>query len=167
MKLIQLEKPHKRLSQCIAILLGLMWLITAHAESNPRYLSTNFEDYKKQQALHDQRLMQTQSSQGSSVSGSRTAKSQSQAQSKSTNQSNNQQATISAKDTQNSQKININQADEQTIMNSLKGIGAVKAKAIVDYRNTNGQFKRAEDLLLVKGIGAVTLSKNQDLLRFD
>ncbi|MCK5871329.1 MAG: helix-hairpin-helix domain-containing protein [Methylococcales bacterium] len=57
--------------------------------------------------------------------------------------------------------VNINKADAATIEKSLTGIGAVKAKAIVDYRTKNGDYKTAEDLLNVNGVGEKTLLKNK------
>lgn len=62
--------------------------------------------------------------------------------------------------------ININTADLPTIMENLVDVGPVKAGAIVEYREQNGPFKVAEDLLSVKGIGAKTLEKNRDNLLF-
>ncbi len=48
--------------------------------------------------------------------------------------------------------ININIADKFELM-QLKGIGEVKAEAIIDYRETVGQFNSIEDIKNVKGIG--------------
>lgn len=56
-------------------------------------------------------------------------------------------------------RVNINTASEAELM-MLKGIGKNKAKAIVNYRQKNGQFKTADDLLNVKGIGKKLVSKN-------
>ena len=61
--------------------------------------------------------------------------------------------------------VNINEADASEISAALKGIGMKKAQAIVDYREKYGSFTTAEDLALVKGIGAKTASKlKEDIL---
>jgi competence protein ComEA len=44
-------------------------------------------------------------------------------------------------------------------LESLNGIGPVKAKAIIDYRSKNGAFKTVDDLKKVSGIGDKTLEK--------
>ena len=54
--------------------------------------------------------------------------------------------------------ININTADVETLTN-IPGIGQAKANEIVAYRNANGNFKSAEDLLNVYGISEATLEK--------
>ncbi len=61
--------------------------------------------------------------------------------------------------------VNINKANEQELMLSLKGIGKKKAKAIVDYRKKHGQFKTVEDLTKVKGIGKKLVNKNTKRIR--
>jgi len=53
-------------------------------------------------------------------------------------------------------KISINKADEAQLV-TLDGIGPAKAKAIIAYREENGPYKSAEDLLSVSGIGQKTL----------
>ncbi len=55
-------------------------------------------------------------------------------------------------------KVNINTANEATLQ-SLKGIGEKKAKAIIEYRQKNGPFKTVDDLGKVKEIGAKRLGK--------
>ena len=51
--------------------------------------------------------------------------------------------------------VNINTATEAEL-DSLPGVGPTKAKAIVDYRKANGNFKSVEDIKNVKGIGDKT-----------
>lgn len=48
--------------------------------------------------------------------------------------------------------VNINTADEKAL-DVLPGIGPSTAKKIIEYRNTNGIFKKPEDIMNVKGIG--------------
>jgi competence protein ComEA len=50
------------------------------------------------------------------------------------------------------EKVNINSADEAALT-AVKGFGAKKAKAVVDYRTKNGEFKSLDDLLNVKSRG--------------
>jgi competence protein ComEA len=57
--------------------------------------------------------------------------------------------------------VDINTADAETISAELNGIGMTKAKAIVDYRKKHGPFRSADDLALVKGIGARTVERNR------
>ena len=57
--------------------------------------------------------------------------------------------------------VNLNTADVETLTRELKGIGATKAKAIVEYREAHGPFTAVDELLEVKGIGAATLEKNR------
>ena len=57
--------------------------------------------------------------------------------------------------------VDVNTADAETISAELKGIGLAKAKAIVEYRKKHGPFRSADDLTLVKGIGARTVEINR------
>ena len=52
--------------------------------------------------------------------------------------------------------VNINNAT-QAELESLNGIGPVKAQAIIDYRKKNGDFKSVDELEKVNGVGPVTL----------
>lgn len=54
--------------------------------------------------------------------------------------------------------ININTASISDLTN-LSGIGEVKAKSIVNYRNKNGKFKTINDILKVDGISETLFSK--------
>ena len=58
-------------------------------------------------------------------------------------------------------KISINSATLEELM-TLDGIGEAKAKAIIEYRTTNGPFERIEDLLEVSGIGDAMFENIKD-----
>ena len=58
-------------------------------------------------------------------------------------------------------QVNLNSADAAQLEDVLVGVGAVKARAIVEYREANGPFASVDELLEVKGIGAATLEKNR------
>ncbi|HNO74182.1 ComEA family DNA-binding protein [Nitrosomonas mobilis] len=57
--------------------------------------------------------------------------------------------------------VDINTAT-QSELETLKGIGPAKAKAIIEYRNQVGQFKSVNELTRVKGIGTNTVQKLSD-----
>ncbi len=57
--------------------------------------------------------------------------------------------------------VDINTAS-QADLESVKGLGPVKAKAIIEYRNKYGMFKSVEELANVKGIGAGILKQLGD-----
>ena len=48
--------------------------------------------------------------------------------------------------------VNINTASQEELQ-TINGIGEGKAKSIIEYRNTNGNFKSIEDIKNVEGIG--------------
>ena len=50
-------------------------------------------------------------------------------------------------------------AATQSELESVKGIGPAKAKAIVMHREKNGAFKSVDDLAQVKGFGKASVSK--------
>ncbi len=54
--------------------------------------------------------------------------------------------------------ININKASKKELTN-LPGVGEKKAEAIIAYRKKNGDFKKLEDLMKVKGIGPKVYKK--------
>ncbi len=58
-------------------------------------------------------------------------------------------------------QININTATKEQL-DGLKGIGPVKAQAIIDYRTKNGPFKTVDDLQKVNGIGPATMKDVRD-----
>ena len=67
-------------------------------------------------------------------------------------------------DFNNDGKISINYGTLENLM-SLNGIGEIKAKAIIDYRNNNGMFKTIEDIKNVSGIGNSTFEKIKDYIK--
>lgn len=62
--------------------------------------------------------------------------------------------------------VNVNTASADELATLLTGVGEKKAQAIVQYRNENGQFKAADDLVNVRGIGPALIEKNQSRLKF-
>ncbi|MHB8353333.1 MAG: ComEA family DNA-binding protein [Burkholderiales bacterium] len=54
--------------------------------------------------------------------------------------------------------VDLNSADEK-LLRTVKGIGPVKAKAILSYRAKNGPFRSVTDLRKVKGFGAKTIAR--------
>ncbi|MCE7901438.1 MAG: helix-hairpin-helix domain-containing protein [Gammaproteobacteria bacterium PRO9] len=61
--------------------------------------------------------------------------------------------------------VDINSADAATISKELNGVGASRARAIVEYREKNGRFATPEDLLKVSGIGPQVLKLNREFIR--
>lgn len=59
--------------------------------------------------------------------------------------------------------VDINTADQEEL-ESLPGIGTVKAQAILDYRSSHGPFDSIEDLLKVEGIGEKLLEEIRDYI---
>jgi len=60
--------------------------------------------------------------------------------------------------------VNINTADAAEL-ETLDGIGAKTAAAIIEYRNKHGGFKNADELCEVPGIGPSTLEKIKDYIK--
>jgi competence protein ComEA len=60
-------------------------------------------------------------------------------------------------------KININKATASELQR-LPGIGPVISQAIVDYRDANGAFASAQDIMRVKGIGKKRFETIKDLI---
>ncbi|WP_208590148.1 helix-hairpin-helix domain-containing protein [Gracilibacillus suaedae] len=62
------------------------------------------------------------------------------------------------------QKVKVNIASVEE-MQTIPGIGEVKANAIVEYRDTYGRFKKIEDLTKVSGIGDKTVERLEEYVR--
>lgn len=54
--------------------------------------------------------------------------------------------------------VDINTAT-QSELESVKGLGPAKAKAIITYREAHGKFKSLDDLDNVKGFGSASVAK--------
>jgi competence protein ComEA len=63
--------------------------------------------------------------------------------------------------------VNLNTADAATLARELKGIGPVRAEAIVAHREKNGPFRSVDELALVHGIGQKVIDQNRENLRID
>ncbi|WP_439148095.1 ComEA family DNA-binding protein [Vibrio sp.] len=61
--------------------------------------------------------------------------------------------------------VNINTATAEELSALLVGVGDKKAQEIVDYRDKNGAFTTADDLVSVKGIGEATVEKNRERIQ--
>jgi competence protein ComEA len=64
-----------------------------------------------------------------------------------------------------SKLVNVNTEGIERL-ESLPGIGPVYARRIIKYRRENGLFKKARDLLNIKGIGPVRLKKISPFITF-
>lgn len=62
--------------------------------------------------------------------------------------------------------VNINTAT-QSELEAVKGLGPVKAKAIIEHRDAHGKFKQVDELDQVKGIGKATVDKIRGELTVD
>ena len=61
-------------------------------------------------------------------------------------------------------RININTATQERLC-EIPGIGAVRAAAIVSYRQEHGGFTKIEDIMNVSGIKEGTYVKIKDSIR--
>ena len=69
-------------------------------------------------------------------------------------------------ETEGQHLININTADRAEL-ESLPGIGPVKAKAIMEYRSRYKGFVAKEEIMEVKGIGPATYEKIKDKITIE
>lgn len=59
-------------------------------------------------------------------------------------------------------RVDINTATAEQLADALTGIGESKSKAIVAYREQNGDFEHIDELVNVRGIGLRTVDRNRD-----
>ena len=60
-------------------------------------------------------------------------------------------------------RVNINTADSAQLM-TIPGVGQAKADAIIRYREDQGRFQKAEDVMQVEGIKEGSFSKMKDYI---
>lgn len=68
--------------------------------------------------------------------------------------------------TETQKMININTASASELI-TLPGIGASRAADIIAYREKNGKFTKAEDIMKVSGIKEAIFTKLKDMIRVD
>ena len=62
--------------------------------------------------------------------------------------------------------IDLNTASAEEL-ETLPGIGEAKAQAIIDYRESNGEFQSLEEIMEVRGIGPAIYESIRDLVHVD
>jgi competence protein ComEA len=70
-------------------------------------------------------------------------------------------AALAAEDAQ----VDVNTATAEQLAETLVGVGASKAEAIVAYREENGPFRHIDELINVRGIGMATVDNNRERIR--
>lgn len=70
---------------------------------------------------------------------------------------------VRAEETEEVQKININEADVLQL-DALHGIGESLAERIIEYRTKNGKFEVIQDIMKVNGIGETTFNEIKELI---
>jgi competence protein ComEA len=58
-------------------------------------------------------------------------------------------------------KVNVNTADVKSLM-TLTGVGRKVAEKIVEYRDSHGPFKKADDIRKVEGVGNGVWERNRE-----
>lgn len=63
--------------------------------------------------------------------------------------------------------LNINTATESEIAKTMYGVGPSRAKAIIKFRDENGEFKTLDQVTQVRGVSTAILEKNRDKIAVD
>lgn len=84
-----------------------------------------------------------------------------QAESKNGSEDSEKNASTGSSD---ANKININTATEEELLENLSGVGSAIAKRIIEYREYNGGFATIEDIKNVSGIGDKMFEKIKDCI---
>jgi len=64
-------------------------------------------------------------------------------------------------------QVNVNTATATQLAETLVGVGAARAQAIVEYRQQHGDYASVTDLLGVRGIGDHVIETNRDKIAFE
>ncbi len=70
---------------------------------------------------------------------------------------------VTSKSIDKTKIVNINKADVKELT-TLPGIGEKTAQRIINFRKSNGKFKKKSDVLKVKGIGEKKFKKIEKLI---
>lgn len=62
-------------------------------------------------------------------------------------------------------QVDVNTATAEQLSETLVGVGASKAEAIIAYREENGPFRDIDELINVRGIGMATVDNNRERIR--
>jgi competence protein ComEA len=73
---------------------------------------------------------------------------------------------VSAPETANSSRVNINIADAEAL-DTLPGVGPAIAQNIITHRQANGPFNNIEEVMDVSGIGPAKFEQMKDLITVD
>lgn len=116
-------------------------------------------DSKKSNASENASVEKSENKSASKSENRSEGKSKSKSESKSKNKVNSESSA------EKSSCINLNTASVEKLQ-QLRGVGPKMAERIVAYRKRFGSFKRINDLMNVKGIGAKTLAKFREKVCF-
>lgn len=134
----------------VALHIIYIGLLLFHPAFSAPLFDERYLQWKAQQEAHDRRLV-SEPTQSISGETARPSASNPQVQAAPTATASPLVATVT---------VHLNQANVQQLQ-QLKGVGEKKARAIVEYREQHGPFKKIEELKQVKGIGEGTFLKNQ------
>ncbi len=65
------------------------------------------------------------------------------------------------------ESVDINTATAEQLADTLVGVGAARAEAIISYREEHGPFNHADELVNVRGIGLRTVDRNRDRIALE
>lgn len=63
--------------------------------------------------------------------------------------------------------VDINTATAEQLADTLVGVGAARAEAIIIYREEHGPFNHIDELVNVRGIGLRTVDRNRDRIALE